>query len=206
MDSHKGAVWLEVKVKGSQAHASTPWMGENAFLKASNVATALYYALVERFSKRYSKYEYTSEHPLAKFNTVSVGGVAYSTSNKVNVIPGSFVFSVDIRVIPEESAERVAEEVYSLLPEYAEAKALEMMEPFINEGSEVAEVIREAWGHPPKVCEGGLDLRYYKGYDAVAWGPGEISEAHKPNEKVRISDVLEFARMYSQLPLLLKRR
>ncbi|ABU81703.1 M20 family metallopeptidase [Ignicoccus hospitalis] len=203
---HKGAVWLEVKVKGSQAHASTPWMGENAFLKASNVATALYYALVERFSKRYSKYEYTSEHPLAKFNTVSVGGVAYSTSNKVNVIPGSFVFSVDIRVIPEESAERVAEEVYSLLPEYAEAKALEMMEPFINEGSEVAEVIREAWGHPPKVCEGGLDLRYYKGYDAVAWGPGEISEAHKPNEKVRISDVLEFARMYSQLPLLLKRR
>jgi succinyl-diaminopimelate desuccinylase len=202
---HKGAVWFDVTVHGEQAHASTPWLGDNAFVKASSLALYLQNELTNRFSKRVSKYDYTSGHPMARMNTVTIGGIAYSTSNKTNTIPGTFKFTIDIRVIPEERAEDVAKEVYELLPDYAKAKVTELMEPYITENSVIAKVIEERWGYPPKVCEGGLDLRYYRGYDAVAWGPGELHLAHKPDEWVRISQVEEFAEMYSQLPALLEK-
>jgi len=201
---HKGAVWVEVAVFGEQAHASAPWSGDNAFLKAASLALYLQNELASRFSKRVSRHEYTTGHPLAKMNTVTMGGIAYSTSNKTNVIPGTFKFTIDIRVIPEERAEDVAKEVYELLPDYARARVVELMEPYLSEDSEVAEVIEKRWGFPKKVCEGGLDLRYYRGYDAVAWGPGELGLAHKPDEWVRVSQVEEFAEMYAELPRLLK--
>ena len=201
---HKGAVWIEVKVKGEQAHASMPWLGDNAFIKASHLALYLKERLTSSWQRRPSSYEYTSSHPLAKFNTLTLGGVAYSTSNKPNVIPGTFVFTMDIRVIPEESAEMVAKEVYDLLPDFVEANVLELMEPFLNKDSYVGELIERKWGHPRRVCEAGLDLRYYRGYDAVAWGPGDYAEAHKPNEKVSLLDVLEFAEKYSELALVIE--
>ena len=201
---HKGIVWLEVEVEGKQAHASMPWEGENAFLKASSLVVELDRALRERFSKTFSKYEYTSGHPMAKFTVYNIGGVAYSTSNKENVIPGSFKFSIDIRVIPETRLDDVVKEVEEVLEGRAKLRVKFKEEGILNEGSELAELIGKTWGDPKRVCEAGLDMRFYRGYDVVTWGPGDSMEAHKPNEKIELREVEEFAERYSRLPQLLQ--
>ena len=198
---HKGLVWIKVKVKGVQAHSSRPWEGENAFLKASSLALKLYNELTSRFLKRPSKYEYESGHPFAKFNSLNIGGIARSSSSAFNIIPGEFTFGVDVRVIPEERSEDVAKEVIEVLGDEAEARLVELIEPFINENSELARIILErGWAKGQYVCEGGLDLRYYRGYDAIAWGPGSIEEAHKVGEKVNIEEVKRFVEYYTKLP------
>ncbi|MEM0281279.1 MAG: M20/M25/M40 family metallo-hydrolase, partial [Desulfurococcus sp.] len=64
----------------------------------------------------------------------------------------------------------------------------------------LGETIRENTGREPRktICIGGLDLRYYtiKGIPAVSYGPGEVGLAHKPNEYIRISDVVRVSRIY----------
>ncbi len=201
---HKGMVWLEVEVEGKQAHASMPWEGENAFLKASALALEIDRALGDELSKTFSKYEYTSGHPMAKLTVYNIGGVAFSTSNKENVIPGSFKFSIDIRTIPETKPEEVVRKVEEVVKERAKLRVKFMDEGLLNEGSELAELIERTWGEPKRVCEAGLDMRFYRGYDVVTWGPGSSDEAHKPNEKVKLEEVEEFARRYSKLPYLLR--
>ncbi len=196
---HKGLVWVFVKVRGKQVHSSTPWLGENAFLKASSLALYLDQRLRAIFSKKVSKFEYTSNHPLAKFNSVNVGGFAESSSRKANTVPGTFTFSVDVRVIPEEKAEEVAKLILNELPPYAEGKVEELMEPFINENSELARIIERTWGNEKRVCEGGLDLRYYRGYDAISYGPGSPAQAHVPNEWIDVREVEEYARRYVEI-------
>ncbi len=196
---HKGLVWVFVKVKGKQVHSSTPWLGENAFLKASSLALYLDQRLKGLFSKKPSKFEYTSGHPLAKFNTVNIGGFAESSSRKANTVPGTFTFSIDVRVIPEEKASEIANLILNELPPYAEGRVEELMEPFINENSELAKIIKEKWGNEERVCEGGLDLRYYRGYDAVSYGPGSPAQAHVPNEWIDVREVEEYAKRYVEL-------
>ncbi|HIH90432.1 TPA: M20/M25/M40 family metallo-hydrolase, partial [Desulfurococcaceae archaeon] len=200
---HKGVVWLRVEVPGKQVHASTPWMGENAFVKASALVLELNRALTDKFSKRYSKYEYSPEHPLTKFNAFNIGGVAYSTSNKENVVPGSFVFSVDVRVIPEEDEREVVEFVKEVIGDRAKVE-VKLLEPgILNENSELAKLINEVWGEPLKVHKAASDMRYYRGYDVVTWGPGDHRESHTPNEKIKISEVVEFVGRYARLAKLL---
>ncbi len=198
---HKGLAWMKVKVKGEQAHSSRPWEGENAFLKASALALKLSNELFQRFLKRPSSYEYESGHPYAKFNTFNLGGIAKSNTSAFNMIPGEFTFSLDVRVIPEESLENVINEVVSIVGDEADVEVSTTFEPFINPNSTLAKVIIEkGWADKEVVSEGGLDLRYYKGYDAISWGPGTTSEAHKIREKVNVKRVEQFVKYYSQLP------
>ena len=198
---HKGMIWIKVKVKGKQAHASRPWEGENAFLKASALALKIGEELFQRFLKRPSSYEYESQHPFSKFNVFNMGGIARSNTSAFNIIPEEFTFSLDVRVIPEERAENVAREVLEIIGDEAEKELVEMMEPFINPNSTLAKIIIEkGWAEREVVSEGGLDLRFYRGYDAVSWGPGITSEAHKIGEKVNVKRVEEFVKYYSQLP------
>ncbi|ALU11417.1 acetylornithine deacetylase [Ignicoccus islandicus DSM 13165] len=200
---HKGVIWLEVEVSGVQAHASMPWVGENAFIKAASLAIEIDRALKEEFSKTFSKYEYTSGHPMAKFTVYNIGGVAYSTSNKENVIPGSFKFSIDVRTVPEVRPEDVVRKIEEIVEGRGKVRVKFVDQGILNENSELAELIEKTWGEPKRVCEAGLDMRFYRGYDVVTWGPGDSMEAHKPNEKIRLTEVEEFAKRYAKLPYLL---
>jgi succinyl-diaminopimelate desuccinylase len=208
---HRGLVWFMVEVRGRQAHGSTPWLGLNAFEGAAYLACRLreYAAAI---ASRRSRYEY--DDPRGASPTVSAGGEVRG-SVKVNVVPGYFAFSVDRRVIPEESLEGVEREFVEFvrgaageIPHAVEVRVLNRCEPSVIEPDHplveaLSRAVKEVTGRRPRrtVCMGGLDLRFFTraGVPAVAYGPGPAEVAHAPDEYVEVRQVVSVALSYYAL-------
>ncbi|MEB3859675.1 MAG: M20 family metallopeptidase [Desulfurococcales archaeon] len=207
---HKGAVWVRVKIRGKTAHGSTPWLGRNAFLEASLIALELHSILSSRLAGMRSKHRVVPEE--ASRPTAMIGGVAGVVGGgKTNQVPGEFEFSIDRRLIPEESAKQVYEELRDMVRlssiKYgvdASVEAELLMDPAINEPGVLYEALREASRRAgvnvgePVVCPGGLDMWYYtiRGSRALAYGPsGEL--AHAPDEYIDLGELRALIAVYS---------
>jgi succinyl-diaminopimelate desuccinylase len=159
--------------------------------------------------RRISKYVY--EDPNAAKPTITPGGVLLSPG-AVNIVPGISGFSVDRRLIVEERVEDVVEEVNRLVEQVSselgvrvEVEFLEKSNPaYTPESSPIVILLRESikstLGIEPRtvICVGGLDLRYYTavGIPAVAYGPGTVGLAHKPDEYIEIADLNKSINVY----------
>lgn len=196
---HRGNVWLMVKIYGKQAHGSTPWLGDNAFEKM--IVYAKYFVEEYRRILESKQSKFTYEDPNASKPTINPGGVLLS-AGAINIVPGICGFSVDRRLVVEESIEEVIEEVHRLMRDLNEKTGFRGEFEVINksnpaytpEDSEIALALRKTisvvLGIEPKltICNGGLDLKYYseKGIQAIAYGPGSIGMAHQVNEYIEI--------------------
>ena len=209
---HKGALWAEVRIRGTPAHASTPWLGVNAFLDAARLALWLEEHYAKAVGRHVSRYTY--DLPGAERATAMIGGVAgVEGGGKTNQVPGAFTFTVDRRVIPEETVGDARRE----LEEYLARAAVELglgdrvslrvvheMEAVVSSpDSPPVKRIRGAaslFGVEvvPSVCMGGLDLRYYavKGIPTVAYDSGNETP-HAPNEYVDVGEALLVSKIYS---------
>ncbi len=213
---HKGAVWGEVVVKGRTGHGSTPWLGVNAFDKATLIARKMFDELVPRIEAKKSKYTYDLEE--GNKATIMIGGYLKG-GEKINQIPGEVVFSFDRRLIVEESIEDAWREIKEFIEDTArkvgadvELRLVHKMEPVVvDPGSRIFGTIEKAaervLGARPRkiVCIGGLDMRYYvaAGYEAATYGPGVLGTAHTPDEYIEIEDMVSASKIYSLLPLIL---
>ncbi|UXD21344.1 acetylornithine deacetylase [Ignicoccus pacificus DSM 13166] len=202
---HKGAVWAWARFRGKQAHASAPWLGENAFVKAAKALPLIEEELKNAFSMVYSKYEYAMGHPLAKTITVNFGGIVRVGTSNFNSVPGEAEFSIDLRLIPEVEAEQAREVLRRAVEkaggEYVEAMAMDGY--VVSEDSKIVKVLEETLKEmelPVKkvVLSGGTDQRFYgtAGSDAVVIGPGHLEVAHTPNEWVPIDHLYKAKEIY----------
>ncbi|MET1127761.1 MAG: M20 family metallopeptidase [Thermoproteota archaeon] len=210
---HRGAFWFFVEVKGKQAHGSTPWLGVNAFEYMVKVANDFIEAYRKVLEGKQSRYEY--DDPRGAKPTATFGGEVRGGA-KVNVVPGYYAFSVDRRLIVEETVEEVEKEVFSMIEElkakYSEVeigvKVTNRMPPaFTSPDStlarELAASIEDVTGSRPRltVCLGGLDLRFYseRGIQTVSYGPGPIHMAHQADEYVEVEELEKVAKAYARL-------
>lgn len=208
---HRGVLWGIVKVYGVQAHGSTPWLGDNAFEKMLVFARVFLDRYKEAIASRKSSYTYEDER--ASYPTITPGGVLIAPGS-INIVPGVVGFSIDRRLIVEESIESVAREIEGMIEDVgrelgvkASFTLVEASPPAVTPPEHeytrlLSRVIEDRIKVEPKrtVCVGGLDLRYYtvKGIPAVAYGPGEVGLAHKPNEYVRLSHVVKASEVYEE--------
>jgi len=206
---HRGNVWGIIRVHGKQAHGSAPWLGDNAFEKMLVFAQEFLKRYRERVSSRKSNYLYEDER--AAYPTITPGGLLIAPGS-INIVPGTAGFSIDRRLIVEERVEDVIGEIQELLGQVSRELNIDSsftlvesspsaFTPPDNKYTQIlGEIIRENTGREPRktICIGGLDLRYYtiKGIPAVSYGPGEVGLAHKPNEYIRISDVVRVSKIY----------
>ncbi len=207
---HKGAVWVRVKVRGKTAHGSTPWLGRNAFLQASLLALELQSVLSSKLAGAKSRHRIIPEE--ASRPTAMIGGVASVVGGgKTNQVPGEFEFSIDRRLIPEEHASSVYDELSDLVRlvsiKYGIESSVEpelLMDPAINEPGLLYEALKESSRKAgieigePVVCPGGLDMWYYttRGSKALAYGPsGEL--AHAPDEHIELGELRALISIYS---------
>ncbi|MCE4606561.1 MAG: M20 family metallopeptidase [Desulfurococcales archaeon] len=209
---HKGALWVEVIVKGKTAHASTPWLGVNAFEGASKMAVWLFENYVPSVGLISSRYKFDLEG--AERATAMIGGVVgMKSEGKINQVPGSVYFTIDRRINPEENVEsalKQMKEFLELAAEKAQAeyelKIVHTMEPALTPVDTVAvKMVTEAASKiglkvEPTVCMGGLDLRYYtvKGIPASSYGPGN-NTPHMPNEYVDLDELVKAAKVFALL-------
>jgi len=207
---HKGVLWARITVKGKNAHGSTPWRGKNAFLIASRLALELQRAYTVALSQRKSRYKTIPEESM--YPTAMIGGEAgVPGGGKTNQVPGSFYFTVDRRLIPEETVAQAREELEALLRWAAiglggvdyEVEYPSSMEPAINDPGPLYEALRSAARKAgvevdePIVCPGGLDLRYYtaKGVKTLAYGP-EGHTAHAPDEYIDLEELRKLVEIF----------
>jgi len=209
---HKGAVWLELVFHGKSAHASRPWMGENAFEKMVEVAYRIIHELKPRIESKVSKYDYGVEE--GKKASINLGGVVKG-GLKINIVPDKCSFTIDRRVIPEETADEAEKEIIEFLEEIArenpklkvEVKVLGKSNAcVVNPNSKICKIVskavEETTGVKPSLtmCMGGLDLKYFvnRGIEGIAYGPGLLTQSHVTDEYVLIDDIVKVAQAYTK--------
>lgn len=209
---HRGNAWFLIRVYGIQAHGSTPWLGDNAFENMIKFAREFIDVYRAHLSMRESQYDY--DDPRARIPSITPGGLLLSPG-AVNIVPGEVGFSIDRRLVVEERLDQVIQE-FNKIAEEISAKTgvkvkVELMSAsnpaFTSPDSLLVKLIENSIsriiGTKPRltICAGGLDLKYYSehGLQAVAYGPGNPSLAHKQNEYIDLSDIKSVINVYIDL-------
>jgi succinyl-diaminopimelate desuccinylase len=207
-NANRGAITLNVRVKGKSAHVGRQREGVNAFEQMIEVARALS-KLKEEVEQRSTTYEIAPES--VRRSILMMGGRCESGSN-FNVLPESCSFTVDRRINPEEDFHKEKQRLLGTLEE-ARKKGIDLEVEILQEGSScgvpkdgqlgraLARSIREVTGReaPFEMCPGLLEIRFYaeRGMPAFAYGPGLLTVSHGPNEFVAIDRIIQCATIYA---------
>lgn len=195
---HKGVMMEQLRVLGRSGHASDPRLGRNAIDGMSRVLAALL-RFRDQLAQRYQQPAF--EVPVPTLNLGRLQG-----GDSANRICAACELDVDIRVLPGMEIDwlrgelrRHAEEALAgtgltlehapLVPGTpphelsADAPIVRLAEELTGEGATSVAFATEA----PYLAELGADT--------VVLGPGSISEAHRPDEFVRLDRLDASARL-----------
>lgn len=200
--AEKGALWLEIKVRGKGCHASMPQLGINAVEKAIDYIAELKEKLCS-----------DDVHELLGENTVSTTMI--SGGIKTNMIPEFASVSLDIRTNPDfrytnseiiNIAKSLAEDFMdneeNLKIEISVTNNREPLEAdikslFIQKLFNVYEDMSKEKG--VKGINFYTDASQIIPFDDipfVIWGPGNTKEAHKRDEKIDLTSIIDMAAFY----------
>jgi succinyl-diaminopimelate desuccinylase len=193
-NASRGALSIEVVVRGRASHVGLMRHGTNAVERAMPLLDRLF-ALKRELDARGS--------------ILLVGGRVDAGSN-FNVVPDACRFTIDRRTNADEDFE--AEKVYLLELVRGLLEARDEVTVFqegrssttpVDQplGRALSEAIGQVTGEPPVVetCPGLLETRFYaqRGVPAYAYGPGILAVSHGPDEFVKISRIVECAKIYA---------
>ncbi|HEU5143196.1 MAG TPA: M20/M25/M40 family metallo-hydrolase [Solirubrobacterales bacterium] len=178
----KGVLALRLEVSGVAAHGATPWLGDNAVLKAHDVFRSIESLPFARHSSE------LFDRPSINLGRI-LGGDA------LNKVPDRCAIDVDIRYLPDQDPAEIVEQVRGL-PD-AETTALFTRPPaVVDRDSPFVRALREAAsahhdGEPMSVGRDGASdaVSFLRaGVPAVEFGP--VGEGHHgPAEWVSISSL-----------------
>lgn len=205
--AHRGAYRPIFSFKGKTAHSSEPDFGENAIYSAAN--------FVHKISELNEEFK-NNEHPLTGSPTIAA--TVFQGGVKNNVIPDYAEVSIDRRLSPGETYEDAECQLLNVLEkmqENGEIGKWELSRYLNNKGA------AECDPHDPLVIELQkiLKERSYKsevygmrattdmyllqdvGISTVIFGPGDMGMAHCPNEFIPFQEILDAAKIYTELAI-----
>lgn len=189
---HKGYAACSVSIKGVEGHSGKPGLGANAIQQAALVVAKL--REIEEERRRHRSADGSFEVP---YTTVNVGMIHGGTA--LNIIPNHCQVSFEYRTMPGEDPDYVLQQVQGyvrevLLPAFKQQhpdvdiaverdhNGLPMAAP---QGSSIEALALELTrntrtGAAPYYTEGAIYNE--TGIPTVVCGPGDIDQAHRPNE------------------------
>ncbi|HKZ49590.1 MAG TPA: M20 family metallo-hydrolase [Candidatus Nanoarchaeia archaeon] len=206
--AEKSILWLKIKIKGKQAHGSTPEKGNNAAYAAAKLAVSLRDTL-------YDKFDHTDmlfEPPNSTFEPTKHEPNVLA----VNIIPGSDVFYMDCRVLPNYKLDDVLAEIKLVMGrieketkvkvEFDEIQRVDAPKPTDPNHPLVKELkraIKEVYNVDAYAAGigGGTFAAYLrmKGIPAVCWEKVNEDVYHMPNEYARQEDLFGDAKVFARL-------
>jgi succinyl-diaminopimelate desuccinylase len=181
----KGVLLLRIDVHGRAAHGSTPWLGDNAVLKAMDVFRAIQSLPFARESSE------MFDRPSINLGRVSGGDVP-------NKVPDHCVIDVDIRFLPGQDADGILHEVEAI-PDIdvdtifrRDPVVVSRTNPFVVMLAEAA----NADGRAERISvgrDGASDITAWldAGIPGVEFGP-EGAGHHGPEEWVSVSSLVRY--------------
>jgi len=211
---HNGVVWLEITVQGRAAHGSTPDKGINALEHAARLVLALGDHARTLASRTFTAPDGTIRRP-----TLNVGGVfSGGTGDKINTVPALARFSIDRRVLPNETVAAAERELRAFLATATRALPAPRPRIEVRKVSEnhpcfappdhpfaialASHVAHERRCQPAFSCSTGFnDMHFFwhhLGVPTLGYGPGG-DNYHAVDERAAIRELLASARIYAGL-------
>jgi len=202
--AHKGFVWLEIETRGKAAHGSVPEKGIDAIAKMAKIISRLS-TLEESYARK--------RHNLVGFPKIHTSMI--QGGSEWSIVPDFCRLRLERRTVPGETSSMVMDELDQLLDELSREDP--MLSSKINkifEGSPMeivaSEVIvkklqlavREIKKSEPKIAGAPYwtDAALFVNNAAIPaclFGPGDIGLAHSADEFIKISDVVDSAKIYA---------
>lgn len=192
---HKGHLRVRVSVAGRPAHSGFPHLGQNAIERAGPVIAALSQLAAEMRRERTQTSEFFPECPYPVLNLGVIRG-----GQAVNVVPAVCELTLGIRLLPGQRSDEAVTRVRDALAEL----------PQPVRAAVAVEVLNDS---PPMLCDAGAPLNaglaellgqsetlgslYASdagtlsrlGLDCVLCGPGDMTDAHRPDESIAIDQL-----------------
>ena len=177
-----GCFEYKVEVYGKSCHSSTPQNGINAICIMAKIIT-----FIEELSRKYNNLVMNS-------NIINGGTI-------INRIPDFVSMSFDIRTTSmnnyKEAIDLINKKIEDLKVEYKTniviTKQLEIPPLSCKNKSNITKLASKL-GLEVESFSGGCEAGYYESYsgDAILFGVGDISLAHKPNEFMIVDDYYKY--------------
>ncbi|MFC4352209.1 acetylornithine deacetylase/succinyl-diaminopimelate desuccinylase family protein [Fodinicurvata halophila] len=217
---HRGVWWAEIETHGQIAHGSMPFLGDCAVRHMGAVLSEMEKSLFPALAGRHTEMPVVPEG--ARQSTMNInsfhGGQkepdADFTGFPSACVPDSARMIIDRRYLIEEKPEDVRGEIVELLERVKSSrdsfrydlKELWQVSPTMTDREapvvqSVSRAIEQVFSRAPEyvVSPGTYDQKHIDRIgrlkDCIAYGPGILDLAHKPDEYVGIEDMLDAAKV-----------
>jgi succinyl-diaminopimelate desuccinylase len=199
----KGVLVMRIEVHGRSAHSSTPWLGDNAVLKAVDVFRAIE---TLPFSRESSD----------MFDRPSINLGRIKGGDALNRVPDQCTMAVDVRYLPGQDPEEILAQVRAI-PEIEVTRTFIHPPVTVERSNPYVRALRDAVGRSVvgEVMSVGRDgasdaaAFLQAGIPAVEFGPAGAGH-HGPEEWVSVSSLARYRRSLGDfvrtLPMRLEER
>ena len=198
--AHKGTHRFRCAVHGREAHSSYVTHGVNAIEYAARLVV-----FIRQLADRLAQLEQRDYGFTVPYSTLSTGLIQGGIA--ANVVPKDCVFQFDMRTLPQAKPDALYQEIRG----YAEALAAEMRGIDASAGIDlqwVSQTVGLAAAESDAIVQWAMQLSrnpsvgkvsygteaglFQKmGVPSVICGPGDIAEAHRPNEFVALEQLAQ---------------
>jgi succinyl-diaminopimelate desuccinylase len=184
----KGVLAMVIEVHGRAAHSSTPWLGDNAVLKAIDVFRAIESLPFSRESSE------VFDRPSINLGRIEGG-------DAINKVPDECKMSVDIRFLPGQDPQEILDQIVRI-PSIDVTKTFIFPPVSVARGNPYVQALREAVTRSIPDTEvlsvgrdGASDAVAFMaaGIPAVEFGPDGAGH-HGPEEWVSVSSMSRYRR------------
>ena len=206
--AHKGTHRFRCAVHGKEAHSSYVTHGVNAIEYAARLIV-----FIRQMAERLAQIEQRDYGFTVPYSTLSTGLIQGGIA--ANVVPKDCVFQFDLRTLPQASPEAI----YGEIRDYANRLAIEMQAIDATSGIDLqwmSQTVGLAAAQTDAIVQWAMRLSdnatvgkvsygteaglFQKmGVPTVICGPGDIAEAHRPNEFVELAQLARCERFVEQI-------
>ena len=217
---HRGGWWAEIETKGEIAHGSMPFLGDCAVRHMGAVLHSFEQNLFPAMAARTTDMPVVPEG--ARSSTMNINSIHGGQKENdpdfdglpAHCVPDSCRITIDRRFLVEEPLDEVRGEVTGLLddlratrPDFDyELTELNAVLPSMTDREApvvrtVAAAIEKVMGRAPEyvASPGTYDQKHIdrigKLKNCIAYGPGVLELAHKPDEWIGVDDMIDSARV-----------
>lgn len=198
---HKGVMLERVLITGQSGHSSDPERGQNAIEAMHEVISRLL-----RFKKQLKSIQnplFPVPHPTLNLGCIHGG-------DNPNRICGLCELQFDLRPLPGMQMLDLRQKITDLLADIGQQFGVDMLYEPATEGSPAAETpadsifiqkVEQLTQQTAGAVSFGTEAPYYRqmGMDAVILGPGNIEQAHQPNEYLELKNIPPMLQWLTQL-------
>ena len=189
---HKGIMMERIQILGQSGHSSNPALGRNAMETAYKVMSELM-AFREEIAQRYQNPGFSVPSPTINLGCIHGG-------DNPNRICGHCVLDFDVRLLPGMDNNDIRQQINQRLQPIAQRDGVTIslnpiqacVDPFAGQAdSDLVKTCEKLTGYQADSALFTTEAPFFSqmGMDTVVLGPGDIGQAHQPDEYLALDRI-----------------